>query len=85
MNHRTPRVTIALPVYNGERFLSQSLDSLLAQTYGDFELAVCDNASTDATQEICRNYAARDRRIVYVRRETNLGMSANFNLAFAAR
>lgn len=84
MMQRKPRVTIGLPVYNGERFLSQSLDSLLAQTYGDFDLIVCDNASTDATEEICRNYAARDPRIVYVRREKNLGMANNFNLAFAA-
>jgi glycosyltransferase involved in cell wall biosynthesis len=84
MNRPTPRVSIALPVYNGERFLSQSLDSLLGQTYGDFELLLCDNASTDATEEICRNYAARDRRIAYVRRETNLGMSGNFNQGFAA-
>ena len=84
MNQRAPRVSIGLPVYNGERFLSQSLDSLLEQTYGDFELIVCDNASTDATEEICRNYALRDRRIVYVRRKKNQGMAENFNFAFAA-
>jgi len=52
-----------MPVYNGERYLKAALDSVLAQTFRDFELIISDNASTDATEEICREYAARDPRI----------------------
>jgi glycosyltransferase involved in cell wall biosynthesis len=74
-----PTVSIGLPVYNGERFLATSLDSLLEQTFEDFELVISDNASSDATEEICREYAARDARILYLRRETNRGAAWNFN------
>ena len=73
-----PTVSIGLPVYNGERHIREALDSLLAQTYRDFELIVSDNASTDATAEICRVYAARDQRIRYVRNPTNIGANPNF-------
>ena len=72
-------VTIGLPVYNSERFLKQSLDSLLAQTYSDFVLVISDNASTDGTAEICRQYAAADARVRYYRNETNIGNPRNFN------
>jgi glycosyltransferase involved in cell wall biosynthesis len=57
------RVGIGLPVYNGERFLEAALKSILAQRHENFELIICDNASTDRTADICRDYAARDRRI----------------------
>ena len=63
----SPRVSIGLPVYNGERHLAEALESLLGQTYEDLELIVSDNASTDATEEIVRPYAARDRRVRYGR------------------
>lgn len=79
----SPRVSIGLPVYNGERYLSEALNSLLAQTFEDFELIVCDNASTDRTEAICRSYAARDRRVRYHRNPTNLGAARNYRLAFA--
>ena len=72
-----PRVSIGLPVYNGENFLAEALDALLAQTFTDFELIVSDNASTDRTAEICRSYAARDRRIRYVRQPRNIGGQPN--------
>jgi glycosyltransferase involved in cell wall biosynthesis len=72
-------VSIGVPVYNGGRFLATSLDSLLAQTFGDFELVISDNASTDRTEEICREYAARDSRVRYLRHETNRGAAWNFN------
>src|SRR5438128_542667 len=75
----TPRVSIGLPVYNGERYLRLALDSLLSQTFTDFELIISDNASTDGTTEICRAYAARDARIRYSRLEHNIGGSPNFN------
>jgi glycosyltransferase involved in cell wall biosynthesis len=72
-----PRVSIGLPVWNGEDFLPKALDSLLGQTFSDFELIISDNASTDATQAICLAYGERERRIRYYRNETNLGLQAN--------
>lgn len=72
-------VTVGLPVYNSERFLKQSLDSLLAQTYPHFVLVISDNASTDSTAQICQQYAAADSRIQYFRNETNIGNPRNFN------
>lgn len=77
-----PRVSIGLPVYNGERYLSQALESLLGQTFADFELILSDNASTDGTREIGESYAARDERVRYSRTEANLGAARNFNRAF---
>lgn len=82
MSSRTPKVSIGMPIYNGEQFLPQTLDSLLAQTYTDFELIISDNASSDGTQEICQRYASQDPRISYLRQSTNLGASQNFNLVF---
>ena len=78
----TPRVSIGLPVYNGAGYLPAAIEALLSQTYGDFELIICDNASTDQTQAICTAFAARDPRVRYHRNATNLGAAANFNLAF---
>ena len=75
----SPRVSIGLPVWNGERYLEAALDSLLAQSFGDFELIVSDNASTDETPAICRAYAARDGRIRYSRLDRNIGGSPNHN------
>lgn len=77
-----PRVSIGLPVYNGDRYLEGALQSLLAQTFSDFELIICDNASTDGTADICRAYAAEDERISYHRNPENLGATRNFNLVF---
>jgi glycosyltransferase involved in cell wall biosynthesis len=82
MNSRTPKVSIGMPIYNGEHFLPQTLDSLLAQTYKDFELIISDNASSDGTQEICQKYAAQDPRVRYLRQSVNLGASQNFNHVF---
>lgn len=78
-----PRVSVGLTVFNGERFLAATLDSLVAQTFEDFELIVCDNASTDRTAEIVGDYAARDARIQHVRNERNVGASGNERRAFA--
>jgi glycosyltransferase involved in cell wall biosynthesis len=78
---QVPRVSMGVAVYNGERFLSKTLDSLLAQTFKDFELIICDNCSTDATEQICRSYAATDSRIRYHRNSENIGAPRNFNLA----
>ena len=71
----SPLLSIGLPVYNGERFLAQALDCLLAQTFRDFEIIISDNASTDRTPEICRAYARRDPRVRYVCNQRNLGRS----------
>jgi Glycosyl transferase family 2 len=77
-----PRVSIGLPVYNGDNYLAETLDSILAQTFPDFELIISDNASTDRTEAICRQYAAQDHRIRYVRNPSNLGAAKNYNHAF---
>lgn len=79
MNDHTPRVTIGLPVYNGEPFLIETLASLLAQTFADFELVISDNGSTDRTEAICQRYAAKDARIRYIRSEQNRGAAWNYN------
>jgi glycosyltransferase involved in cell wall biosynthesis len=71
-----------MPVCNGERFIKETLDAILAQTYEDLELIISDNASTDRTQEICQTYVARDRRIRYHRNEQNLGAAWNYNRVF---
>jgi glycosyltransferase involved in cell wall biosynthesis len=68
-----------MPVYNGESFLRDALESLLGQTFGDFELIISNNASTDRTEEICRTYAAGDSRIRYYRNDKNLGGGWNHN------
>lgn len=73
-----PKVSIGMPVYNGEPFIREALDSLLAQTFTNFELIISDNASTDGTEAICREYAAMDKRIRYVRQPENRGPTANF-------
>jgi len=77
-----PRVSVGLPVYNGEQFLSDLLDSLLDQTYKDFELVICDNASDDRTQEICESYVSENRHFRYYRNGKNLGAAYNFNRTF---
>lgn len=74
-----PKVSIGLPVYNGGNYLSEAIRSLLAQTFEDFELIICDNASSDETESISREFANKDRRIRYYRNPTNLGAAPNFN------
>ena len=73
-----PAITIGLPVCNGENYIREAIDSVLAQTFGDFDLLISDNASSDATENICRAYARRDPRIRYIRQESNIGAIANF-------
>ncbi len=74
-----PRLSIGLPVYNGEHYLAESLDALLGQSYEDFELIVSDNASTDGTADVCRRYQKMDSRIRYVRQPRNIGCAPNHN------
>lgn len=77
-----PAVSIGLPVYNGENYLKQAIESILSQTYHDFELIISDNASTDNTMEICKAAAIKDGRIRYYRNEKNSGAAWNFNNVF---
>ncbi len=78
----TPRLTIGLPVYNGEEYLAESLDALLGQSYEDYELIITDNASTDGTPDICTRYMAMDSRIAYHRLPKNIGAAGNHNHVF---
>ncbi len=82
MNAKQPKVSIGLPVYNGENYLAEAIEVVLAQTFPDFELIISDNASTDSTQAICEQYAARDARIRYHRQPVNKGAGWNFNQVF---
>ena len=74
-----PKISIGLPVYNGEEFLEQKLDSLLSQSFSDFELIISDNASTDSTNEICKKYIKKDFRIKHFQQKQNMGANWNFN------
>ena len=77
-----PRVSIGVPVYNGENYVAHALDSLLNQTFQDLEIVISDNASTDRTEEICRGYASCDPRIRYYRQAINRGAVWNHNCVF---
>ena len=76
---RAPRLTVAVPVRNGERYLAEAMESLLAQTFTDFILLIGDNASSDGTEEIARQYLGRDPRVRYIRQEKDVGAFGNFS------
>lgn len=80
MVESAPTITIGMPVYNGARYITEAIESILAQTHRDFELIISDNASTDDTESICRAFAARDPRVKYRRNRQNVGLSGNNNL-----
>jgi glycosyltransferase involved in cell wall biosynthesis len=71
-------VTVGMPVYNGDNYLAETLDSILGQTYQNFEVVISDNGSTDGTESICRDYSTKDARVKYSRSDVNLGVSRNF-------
>ena len=77
-------VSIGMPVYNGAAHIRRALDSLLAQSFSDFEIIISDNASTDATKEICLDYVNRDSRIRYIRQESNISVLPNFDFVLNA-
>jgi glycosyltransferase involved in cell wall biosynthesis len=79
MNQNAPYVSVGMPVYNGERYVAQAIESILSQTFQYFELIISDNASADATEQICREYGARDRRVRYYRSDRNRGAAWNHN------
>lgn len=74
-----PRLSVGLPVYNGEKYLAESLDALLGQSYENFELIISDNASTDDTGAICQRYEKQDSRVRYFRQPRNIGLAPNHN------
>jgi glycosyltransferase involved in cell wall biosynthesis len=74
-----PRLSIGLPVYNGENYLAGSIEALLGQSYEDFELIISDNASTDGTADLCRRYGKQDSRVRYIRQSRNIGLTPNHN------
>ncbi len=83
MQANLPLVSIGIPVYNGENFITKAIESILCQTFTNFELIICDNGSTDSTSEICLNFAKTDQRIQYLTNSENIGAAANFNKVFS--
>jgi glycosyltransferase involved in cell wall biosynthesis len=82
MSERVPRISVGMPVYNGGRYLGRSIDSILGQTVEDLELVISDNASTDRSEDVCRDAAAADPRVRYTRNAQNIGAAANYNAVF---
>lgn len=82
MNDQNPKISIGLPVFNGAKYLEETLRSILKQTFQDFELIICDNASEDGTQEICLKYLLQDARVKYHRNDINIGAAGNYNKTF---
>lgn len=80
MPGRAPRVTVGMPVYNSAKWLGQSIESILDQTFSDLELVISDNASTDESWEIARHYAEKDSRVRLFRNPTNVGVGNNYSL-----
>lgn len=74
----SPLVSIALPIFNEEKYLRETLDSLISQKYQNLEILISDNCSEDNTKDICHEYAARDSRISYHRQDSNIGVGPNF-------
>jgi hypothetical protein len=82
MNRTGPRLSLGIPVYNGAAYLAQLFDCLRAQTFTEYEAIISDNASIDATEQICRRMTASDSRFRYLRNECNIGAAPNFNRVF---
>jgi glycosyltransferase involved in cell wall biosynthesis len=82
MNNDKPLISVGMPVFNAENFIEQALASISGQTFEDWELIVCDNASTDRTQAICEAWVDRDPRISYTRNDRNYGAAYSYNRTF---
>ncbi len=76
---KSPKVSVCIPVYNREDFIAEAIESVLQQTFTDFELIITDNCSTDNTPEVIKSYAAKDNRVKYFKNESNLGVCSNGN------
>ena len=79
MSYSTPKISIGIPVYNGEKFIHKCIESVLQQTNRNFEIIISDNASTDSTPEICKEFLNKDNRITFVRQNKNMGRLWNFH------
>lgn len=77
-----PKVSIGIPVYNGEKYLKLAIESLIQQSFQDFEIIISDNASIDKTEEICRLFQSQDKRVVYHRNPVNIGAASNYKKVF---
>jgi len=80
---KNPKLSIGLPVYNGEEFLEKKIESILSQTFSDYELIISDNNSTDSTNKICEQFLNKDKRIKYFRQKQNMGANWNFNFVLS--
>jgi glycosyltransferase involved in cell wall biosynthesis len=81
-NIELPKISVGIPVYNGEKYLKVALHSLIKQSFQDFEIIISDNASTDKTEEICRSFQSQDQRIIYHRQPVNIGAANNYKKVF---
>lgn len=82
MGSKLPLVSIGLPVFNSQKSIVRALDSLLSQSYPNFEIIISDNCSEDKTAEICKRFAEKDKRVTFSANQTNLGVNANFNIVY---
>lgn len=82
LHTNSPIISIGMPVFNGSRYIRGAIDSIIGQSFTDFEMIISDNASVDSTQEICEEYVRKDPRIQYIRQETNMGGPRNWNYVF---
>ena len=82
MNKVKPEISVGIPVYNGAKYLGLAIESILNQSFSDFELIISDNASTDGTRDICQSYLKKDSRIKYMRHAQNMGGPRNWNYVF---
>ena len=78
-----PLVTVGIPVFNGEKYIRKAIDSILAQTFSNFNCIISDNGSTDRTEVICKEYEKKDKRITYVKHEKNFGPDFNFRFVLS--
>jgi len=76
-------ITIGMPVYNDVNFIEKSLESILNQTHQNFELIISDDGATDGSDLVCKKYAAKDPRIIYIRQPKNLGISKNMEFLYS--
>lgn len=76
---KSPKVSVCIPVYNRPDYVAEAIESVLQQTFTDFELIITDNCSTDNTPEVIKNYAAKDKRVKYYRNQYNIGICSNIN------
>jgi glycosyltransferase involved in cell wall biosynthesis len=82
MENKNLLLSVGMPAYNSELYIRDAIESILNQTFTDFELIISDNASSDSTQSICEEYAAKDSRIRYIRNKVNIGVAGNYNAVF---